>query len=85
MQVFTVNRPPQVTRLTTEHPRWAEQIVANEAASSTAAEGVKAAPTIRIVAGGLVSDDRYPLELAVVSCALATCMIAVFYLFFTRV
>ena len=81
VQVLTANRPPQVTRLTTEHPRWVEQSAANEAAPATAAEVVKAASTIRIAADGLVSDDRYPLELAVVLSALATCMIAAFYWF----
>ena len=75
VKVLTANRPPQMTRLTTEDPRgrvtWVEQLAANEAASATAAEVVKAASTIRIAADGLVSDDRYPLELAAVHGALA--------------
>ena len=85
VQVLIANRPPQVTRLTAEDPRWAEQLAANEAAFATAAEDVKAASTIRIAADVLVSDNRYPLELAEVIGALATCMIAAFYLLFTRV
>jgi len=85
VQVLTANQPPQVTSLTTEDPRWVEQLAANEAASATAAENVKTASTIRIAADGLVSDGRYPLELAVVLGALAMCMIAAAYLFFTQV
>ena len=82
VQVLTGNRPPQVTRWTTEDPRWVEQLAANEAASAKAAEDVKAASTIRIAADGLVSDDHYPLELAVELGALATCIMAAFYLLF---
>ena len=85
VQVLTANQPTQVTSLTTEDPRWVEQLAANEAASATAAENVKTASTIRIAADGLVSDGRYPLELAVVLGALAMCMIAAAYLFFTQV
>ena len=85
VHVLTANRPPQVTRLTAEDDRWAEQLAANEEATATAAEDGKAASTIRIAANGLVSNDRYPLELDVVIGALATCMIAACFLFFTRV
>ena len=34
VQALTANRPLQVTRLTTEDPRWTEQLAANEAASA---------------------------------------------------
>ena len=64
VQVLTANRPPHVTRLTTEDPRWVEKLAVNEPAAAAAAEVVKAASTIRIAADGLVSDDRYQLELA---------------------